>query len=84
MQCRYHEAVGDAPVLGDVDAPLLGCIIQWQAAGRPSLSCDSIVSAHALVGEPPLRIVLEGDVYELAEKSDLAKIALGKKWKGLS
>ena len=34
--------------------------------------------------EPPLRIVLGSDAYDSAEKNDLAKIELAKKWKDLS
>jgi hypothetical protein len=38
----------------------------------------------ASVEEPPLRIVLGSDAYAAAEKNDLAKIELGRKWKDLS
>jgi NAD(P)-dependent dehydrogenase (short-subunit alcohol dehydrogenase family) len=38
----------------------------------------------ASVEEPPLRIVLGSDAYDSAEKNDLAKIELAKKWKDLS
>ncbi len=33
---------------------------------------------------PPLRIVLGSDAYNAAEKNDLAKLEMSKKWKGLS
>lgn len=34
--------------------------------------------------DPPLRIVLGSDAYDAAEKNDLAKIELAKKWRDLS
>jgi NAD(P)-dependent dehydrogenase (short-subunit alcohol dehydrogenase family) len=34
--------------------------------------------------EPPLRVLLGSDAYDAAEKNDLAKIALARKWKPLS
>jgi hypothetical protein len=36
------------------------------------------------VKEPPLRIVLEIDAFNVAKANDLVKIELGKKWKDLS
>jgi NAD(P)-dependent dehydrogenase (short-subunit alcohol dehydrogenase family) len=50
---------------------------------------DPAKAAAVLLGvtsmdEPPLRIVLGSDAFNAAEKNDLAKIELGRKWKQLS
>ena len=51
--------------------------------GDPARAAAALLRI-ALAEEPPLRIVLGSDAYNSAEKNDLAKIELGKKWKDLS
>ena len=51
--------------------------------GDPARAAAAILTL-ASMEEPPLRIVLGSDAYAAAEKNDLAKIELGRKWKDLS
>jgi NAD(P)-dependent dehydrogenase (short-subunit alcohol dehydrogenase family) len=51
--------------------------------GDPAKAAAAILTL-ASIEEPPLRIVLGSDAYAAAEKNDLAKIELGRKWKDLS
>jgi NAD(P)-dependent dehydrogenase (short-subunit alcohol dehydrogenase family) len=51
--------------------------------GDPARAAAALLRLASGV-EPPLRIVLGSDAYNSAEKNDLAKIELGKKWKNLS
>jgi NAD(P)-dependent dehydrogenase (short-subunit alcohol dehydrogenase family) len=51
--------------------------------GDPAKAAAALLTL-ASMEEPPLRIVLGSDAYAAAEKNDLAKIELGRKWKGLS
>jgi NAD(P)-dependent dehydrogenase (short-subunit alcohol dehydrogenase family) len=51
--------------------------------GDPAKAATAILEL-ASMEEPPLRIVLGSDAYAAAEKNDLAKIELGRKWKELS
>ena len=51
--------------------------------GDPARAAAAILTL-ASMEEPPLRIVLGSDAYAAAEKNDLAKIDLGRKWKDLS
>ena len=51
--------------------------------GDPAKAAAAILTL-ASMEEPPLRIVLGSDAYAAAEKNDLAKIELGRKWKDLS
>ena len=51
--------------------------------GDPARAAAALLRL-ASAEEPPLRIVLGSDAYNSAEKNDLAKIELGKKWKDLS
>lgn len=51
--------------------------------GDPAKAAAAILCL-ASMEEPPLRIVLGSDAYAAAEKNDLAKIELGRKWKELS
>ena len=51
--------------------------------GDPASAAAAILTL-ASMEEPPLRIVLGSDAYAAAEKNDLAKIDLGRKWKDLS
>jgi NAD(P)-dependent dehydrogenase (short-subunit alcohol dehydrogenase family) len=51
--------------------------------GDPAKAAAAILTL-ASMEEPPLRIVLGSDAYSAAEKNDLAKIQLGRKWKDLS
>ena len=51
--------------------------------GDPARAAAALLRI-ALAEEPPLRIVLGSDAYNSAEKNDLAKIELAKKWKDLS
>ena len=44
----------------------------------------AVVLELASMDHPPLRIQLGSDAYEAAEKNDLAKIELGRRWKELS
>jgi NAD(P)-dependent dehydrogenase (short-subunit alcohol dehydrogenase family) len=44
----------------------------------------AVLLTLASMEKPPLRIVLGSDAYAAAEKNDLAKIELGRKWKDLS
>src|SRR5438309_7339643 len=51
--------------------------------GDPKKAAQALLKL-ASVKEPPLRIVLGIDAFNVAEANDLAKIELGKKWKDLS
>jgi NAD(P)-dependent dehydrogenase (short-subunit alcohol dehydrogenase family) len=51
--------------------------------GDPAKAAAAIL-ALASMEEPPLRIVLGSDAYAAAERNDLGKIELGRKWKDLS
>jgi NAD(P)-dependent dehydrogenase (short-subunit alcohol dehydrogenase family) len=51
--------------------------------GDPARAAAALLRL-ASAEEPPLRIVLGSDAYNSAEKNDLAKIELAKKWKDLS
>jgi NAD(P)-dependent dehydrogenase (short-subunit alcohol dehydrogenase family) len=51
--------------------------------GDPARAAAALLQL-ASVEEPPLRVLLGSDAYEAAEKNDLAKIELGRKWKTLS
>jgi NAD(P)-dependent dehydrogenase (short-subunit alcohol dehydrogenase family) len=51
--------------------------------GDPARAAAALLQL-ASVEEPPLRVLLGSDAYEAAEKNDLAKIELGRKWKALS
>ncbi len=51
--------------------------------GDPARAAAAIL-ALASMEEPPIRIVLGSDAYAAAEKNDLAKLELGRKWKDLS
>ena len=51
--------------------------------GDPARAAAAILTL-ASMEEPPLRIVLGSDAYAAAEKNDLAKIELDRKWKDLS
>jgi NAD(P)-dependent dehydrogenase (short-subunit alcohol dehydrogenase family) len=51
--------------------------------GDPARAAAAII-ALASMEEPPIRIVLGSDAYAAAEKNDLAKLELGRKWKDLS
>jgi NAD(P)-dependent dehydrogenase (short-subunit alcohol dehydrogenase family) len=51
--------------------------------GDPARAAAALLQL-ASVEEPPLRVLLGSDAYEAAEKNDLAKIELGRKWKDLS
>ena len=51
--------------------------------GDPARAAAALLRL-ASAEEPPLRIVLGSDAYDSAEKNDLAKIELAKKWKDLS
>src|SRR6202023_172444 len=51
--------------------------------GDPARAAAAILTL-ASMEEPPLRIVLGSDAHAAAEKNDLAKIELGRKWKDLS
>ena len=51
--------------------------------GDPTRAAAALLKL-ASVKEPPLRIVLGIDAFNVAEANDLAKIELGKKWKDLS
>jgi NAD(P)-dependent dehydrogenase (short-subunit alcohol dehydrogenase family) len=51
--------------------------------GDPARAAAALLRL-ASAEEPPLRIVLGSDAYNSAERNDLAKIELGKKWKDLS
>src|SRR6202166_2121841 len=44
----------------------------------------AVVLELASMNHPPLRILLGSDAFEAAEKNDLAKIDLGRRWKKLS
>jgi NAD(P)-dependent dehydrogenase (short-subunit alcohol dehydrogenase family) len=51
--------------------------------GDPAKAAAAILTL-ASMEEPPLRIVLGSDAYAAAERNDLGKIELGRKWKDLS
>jgi NAD(P)-dependent dehydrogenase (short-subunit alcohol dehydrogenase family) len=51
--------------------------------GDPAKAAAALLSL-ASMDEPPLRITLGSDAFNAAEKNDLAKIELGRKWKDLS
>jgi NAD(P)-dependent dehydrogenase (short-subunit alcohol dehydrogenase family) len=51
--------------------------------GDPARAAAALLRL-ASAEEPPLRIVLGSDAYNSAEKNDLAKMELAKKWKDLS
>ena len=51
--------------------------------GDPARAAAALLRL-ASAEEPPLRIVLGSDAYDSAEKNDLAKMELAKKWKDLS
>jgi hypothetical protein len=51
--------------------------------GDPAKAAEAILTL-ASMDEPPLRIVLGSDAYAAAEKNDLAKVELGRRWKELS
>ena len=44
----------------------------------------AVVLELASMDHPPLRILLGSDAFEAAEKNDLAKIELARRWKELS
>jgi NAD(P)-dependent dehydrogenase (short-subunit alcohol dehydrogenase family) len=52
-------------------------------SGDPSKAATALLRL-ASMEEPPLRIVLGSDAYDSAEKNDLTKIELARKWKDLS
>src|SRR5438445_1462779 len=67
----------------------VGATVRFQREYDGKQPCDPAKAAAALlqlasVKEPPLRIVLGIDAFNVAEANDLAKIELGKKWKDLS
>jgi NAD(P)-dependent dehydrogenase (short-subunit alcohol dehydrogenase family) len=51
--------------------------------GDPAKAAAALLSL-ASMDEPPLRIALGSDAFNAAEKNDLAKIELGRKWKDFS
>jgi len=51
--------------------------------GDPAKAAAALLKLASLE-DPPLRLVLGSDAYDAAEKNDLAKIELGRKWKDLS
>jgi NAD(P)-dependent dehydrogenase (short-subunit alcohol dehydrogenase family) len=51
--------------------------------GDPAKAAAAILRVAA-ADDPPLRVVLGSDAYAAAEKADLAKIELGRKWRDLS
>jgi NAD(P)-dependent dehydrogenase (short-subunit alcohol dehydrogenase family) len=51
--------------------------------GDPARAAAALLKLASLE-DPPLRLVLGSDAYNAAEKNDLAKIELGRKWKDLS
>jgi NAD(P)-dependent dehydrogenase (short-subunit alcohol dehydrogenase family) len=67
----------------------VGATIRFQKNYNGKQPGDPAKAAIALLDlasmdEPPLRIVLGSDAFNAAEKNDLAKIELGRKWKHLS
>ena len=54
------------------------------AQGLDPARAAAVVLELASMDNPPLRILLGSDAFEAAEKNDLAKIELGRRWKELS
>jgi len=67
----------------------VGATVRFQRAYNGKQPGDPAKAAAALLhlaslSEPPLRILLGSDAYNAAEKSDVARIELDRKWKDLS
>ena len=67
----------------------VGATVRFQRTYNGKQPGDPAKAAAALLhlaslAEPPLRILLGSDAYNAAEKSDVARIELDRKWKHLS